>query len=164
MKAIFILFLQICLFRVGPEAVPTRGWFVVGIIALNVVASVLLPLLNTSLPLTAIAASVVVYHATIAAVVLLAVLLREMPRRFEATITAIFGCDLLLTALNAALYPLLQVWGALNVAAYVVLFWSIGINGFILHRAISVHIGIGIALSFLFTLMALSMSQSVVQL
>jgi hypothetical protein len=88
----------------------------------------------------------VVTQAANAALVWFALFLREHPNRFPATVTALFGCDLIITVCFSALVPLTSFLGEGGTTFIFLGFmlWSITVAGFIMHRALGVPLGIGI--------------------
>ena len=161
MKAVFQAFWHICLLRQGPEYVPTRTWFVFSVVAANVLCEVLVSLtVNTELDLLPRVTSSVVYLSTTAALVWLSLQLRELIERFAATITALFGCDLIITVSFALLRPLAELFNpeAANPLFLVFLIWTVAVAGFIMHRALNTNyiLGIGVALGIAIMSVALS--------
>lgn len=152
MRLLFIVFINIALLRRGPELVPTQPWFVGSVAIANLLVSfVVSNHVGALLPATALATSLLVTMATLSAVVFGALYMRGFDRRFPATITAMFGCDLMFTALVGILIPLTGGLGVSSMAtgiAALVGLWSIAVNGFILHRAMEVSVAIGILLAF----------------
>jgi len=162
MKALVSLFWQICLLRRGPEAVPVAT----GLLGLVVVADLTLSLLlafsvpdallteeqlaaTSVTPLAAIA-SLLVSQATFAALIWFATHIRKCVGRFPATITAYFGCDIIVTLVMIIVVQLTSLLGADIVRALmlVIVIWSLAITGFILQRTLSTttFVALGIAL------------------
>jgi hypothetical protein len=87
--------------------------------------------------------------ATLAALTWIALTVRGVVGRFPATITAMFGCDLLFTLLIALLVPIVGIASPITVWTWALItIWSIAVYGFILHRAMNVTVFVGIVLSF----------------
>ncbi len=161
MKAVFQVFWHICLLRQGPEYVPTRAWFMFSVIAANVLCEVLVSLtVNAELDVLRGVTSSVVYMTTTAALVWLTLQLRGHVERFPATITALFGCDLIITASFALLRPIADLLnaGAVNTLTLLFLIWTVSVAGFIMHRALHTYyvLGIGVALGIAIMSFALS--------
>jgi hypothetical protein len=161
MKPIFAVFWNICLLRRGPEFVPTHPLFVGGVVAADVILSFFVAMqygANTSL--VRVATSTVVTMATLAAITWFALNLRGVIARYPATMTAIFGCDLLFTLLVALLVPLSGGVGSpvsVGMAALIGI-WSIAVNGFILHRAMNITVFAGILFAFGMALLAYALA------
>ncbi|NJN52046.1 MAG: hypothetical protein HC809_10025 [Gammaproteobacteria bacterium] len=151
MRSLFIVFVNIILLRRGPELVPTQPWFVGAVAIINFMASfVVSNHVGAALTTAALATSLLVTMATLSVVVFAALYLRGFDRRFPATITAMFGCDLIFTVMVGVL--MLLVGGVATSMGTTLLaligLWSIAVNGFILHRAMEVSVAIGILLAF----------------
>ncbi|MEE8078232.1 MAG: hypothetical protein V3T18_04485 [Pseudomonadales bacterium] len=162
MKTVLNLFWQLCLLRQSPEYVPTQSWFIAAIVVGNLITSALLAIAgNVEQPVLSVVTSVVVGQATTAGLVGLALFLREHPERLLATITAIFGCDLIITACFGVLMPLTSSLAdtALSITYLAFLVWSITVTGFILHRALSTNLPIGITVAMGILVLSVSTSQ-----
>ena len=162
MKPIFNLFWQICLLRQSPAHVPTHGWFVVLVVLANLLCSVLISAtLDSELALLRAITAIVVGQTTTAALIYLALALNNRGTRFLTTLTAIFGCDLIMTACYALVMPLSGLWGEtaglVALGAYVV--WSVAVAGFILHRALDAPLAVGIGVAMAIALMSGTMGQ-----
>jgi len=73
---------------------------------------------------------------------------RGFENRATQTITALAGTGVIIILLAI---PVALVGGDLSlILFYCLIFWSIGIIGFILHHALSIALGWGIGISFLF--------------
>jgi hypothetical protein len=161
MKPVLALFWQICLLRSGPEQVPTANWFIGAVIILNLLCSAALSLsLDTTGDVMSIITRLVVTQATNAALLWLVLYLRELSPRFPATVTALFGCDLIITLCFGALVPLVNALGD-GGSSFIFLgflIWSVAVAGFIVHRAMNVTLGIGIFIAV--SMMILSVATS----
>ena len=161
MKPVIQLFWQICLFKQSPEFVPTAGWFVAVVIVANMFCSVLATMtVDSELSLLSAATSIVVNQSSTAALTWIALNLRELESRFPTTITALFGCDLIITAAFALLLPLASVSPATTTLLFLLFLpWSISVAGFILHRALKVHLALGIIVALGMSIMSVALSQ-----
>jgi len=162
MKLILSVFWNICLLRRGPEFVPTHPLFVASVVIADILLSLFVRVqYGGEAPLMEIATFTLVTMATLATITWLALSLRGVIRRFPATITAMFGCDLLFTLLIALLIPLAGgVRGAVSILGGLILIWSIAVNGFILHRAMNITIFVGILSAFGMALVAATLATS----
>jgi hypothetical protein len=152
MKPILTVFWNICLLRRGPELVPTHPLFVATVVIADVLAAFFVSLRFGGADVTPIqiATSTLVTIAALAAVTWTALTLRGVVGRFPATITALFGCDLLFTLLAAITISLVGGTNSpvtMGIGALIGI-WSIAVNGFILHRAMNVTVFVGIFLAF----------------
>ena len=151
MKSVIQMFWRICLLRQSPAYVPTQGWFVASVVAANLLTSVIVSVsLDESADALETITRVVVSLAMFAGLVWLATFLREVPARFPGTLTALFGCDLMITAVFGVLVPIGARFGdgVLNVLQLGYFVWSLTVAGFILSRALDVRVGIGILIAF----------------
>jgi hypothetical protein len=174
MKPILLLFWHICRLKQSPEHVPTHTWFVLLVIIANLVGSLIVSgVVNVEfsepgdaneagqgLPLLATATGIVVGQTTTAVLTWLILQMRELGDRFFATITAMFGCDLLITACFGALLPLLSLIPSARALVFLLfLIWSISVMGFILHRSLQVQLAVGIMIAVGISIMGLAMSE-----
>jgi hypothetical protein len=140
MRAVFLVFFNLCLLRRGPEIVPTQTWFVASIALLYALLGLYLSMRVGAAPtLLAAVTKLVVSMAAIASMTWFVLYLRQLEARFPATITALFGCDLVLVGLLAVL---MQFTGATDSLATfsvtaVIWLWSVTVAGFVLHRAMN---------------------------
>lgn len=162
MKPIITLFWQICLLRQSPAYVPTSGPFVALVVGANLLCSVLVSLgLDDGVDLVRTATSIIVGQTATAVLVLLALTLKDFGNRFVTTVTAIFGCDLIITACFAVVLPVASLWGNAAISAVLIMFlvWSVAVAGFILHRALEVPLAIGIGVAMAISLMSVTFGQ-----
>ena len=150
MKVVLQMFWRICLLRQSPAHVPSESWFVSTVVIANLLTRVLVSSLITQDPLISITTLVLVNQAAYAGLLWMATYFREVPDRFTTTLTAIFGCDLLITAL----YGLVDVALLSNLEQRFQLavqlgygFWGLAISGFILSKSLNTQLGIGILLA-----------------
>jgi hypothetical protein len=164
MKPIFAVFVNICLLRRGPELVPTHPLFVGAVVIADMLLSFYVSMRygGTATPIQ-VATGVLVSMATVAAVTWIMLSMRDVIGRYPATITALFGCQLLFTLLSALLMPLAGESNSVRISVFgLIAIWSIAVDGFILHRALNVTVLIGILLALCmgFFASALSLSAS----
>lgn len=171
MKPILLLFWQICRLKQSPEHVPTQTWFVLLVIVANLVCSLFVSgVVNMQfadanpaeegLSLLTTATGIVVGQTTTAVLTWLSLQLRELGDRFFATITAMFGCDLLITAFFGGLLPILSLIPAARALVFLLfLIWSISVMGYILHRSLQVQLTVGILVAVGISIIGLAMSE-----
>ncbi len=159
MRALFDLFFDLCLFRKGPQDLPT-SWpllkltlsvnALVGIVGLLAITSLLSALVQTMVGLGLL--SGVVYGA---------LWVSSYPNRFVQTLTALVGADALLgafalpvmfwtqqaaaTGADASL-PVLLFWGLLS--------WSVAVTVNILHHALSTSRGLALAYTLCYLILS----------
>lgn len=162
MKPIIELFWQICLLRQSPAYVPTQGLFVALVIVANVIGSLLVSLgFDRESSLLDTLTSIIVGQTVVALLVLLALALRNVTGRFVATVTAWFGCDLIITACLALVLPISLMLGevATSLAFLMFLIWSVAVEGFIMQRALGVQLAMGIGVAMAISLLSVAVSQ-----
>jgi len=142
MRSLLLVYANLCLLRRGPERVPTHAWFVIGIVLADIALSFAISMrLSSATPALLVATSVTVSIATTALITWLLLQWRGFAGRYPATIAAIFGCDLIFTALLASV--VLAISEEFTIAAKglmtVLTLWAIVVNGFILHRAMQIR-------------------------
>ena len=143
------LFWNICLMREGPERVPTQTGFLASLLVLHLTLTTALSVAfgNTDGTLS-LAAQVVNRAVTAALLVWFALYVRELRQRFPATIGALFGTELLITLLLALV---LMVMRSMEIDPTIPLrllqLWYLVIVGFIMHRALNISLGLGIAVA-----------------
>jgi len=150
MKAVFQMFWRMCLLRQSPAYVPTQSWFVAVVVFANLLISVLVSVsVDRSADPLILTTRIVVSQATYACLVWLAAYLREHPGRFTAALTALFGCDALITATFGLLVPLATALDdrIINLLSIGFLVWSLAVAGYILSRSLSVRLGIGVLIA-----------------
>ena len=162
MVSLVTLFWNICILRVGPEAVPARAWFVAVLLLANIAVmlidqSVLRDPSSEAVQLTLWRALgvIVLFFAAVAAFTRAALHFRDLSARFVATFTAMLGTHLLIAVLTAVVGQLSKVAGVPPWILFGVLYvWSIVVWGFIYHRAFNTTLLVGIPLAFLFAMLA----------
>ncbi len=151
MKIVLQMFWRICLLRQSPAHVPSESWFVSTVVVANLLASMLISFAISGDPLLSVSTLVLVNQAAYAGLLWMATYLREVPDRFTTTLTAIFGCDLLITVL----YGVVHIFILSNTGDRIQLavqlgygFWGLAISGYILSKSLNVQLGIGVLLAF----------------
>ena len=164
MKAVFQLFWQMCLMRQSPQYVPTRTWFITTVICANIVCSVMLGLaLDETSGFVTLLTQIIVGQATTAGLLWLALYLRDLPNRFPATLTALFGCDLIITVCMLVLLPLalaLSFGNGVTIFVYLTfILWSLAVAGYILYQALNLRVGIGVLVALGMMILSVAMSE-----
>ena len=167
MAAIISIFWQICLLKTGPDKLPSSN-FLLGLV---IVANALLSwsafmVLQTIVPISSDAASqmseaqlraltdgwllavrVVVGLACTAAITWGLLSLMNHGQRTNQTLSALYGSDLVLTLLTTTVFFLSQAAPEMirQLANLGMFFWTVAVFGFVLHRALEISMGFGIA-------------------
>ena len=159
MKSLFLVFWNICLLRRGPELVPTQPLFIGVIVLADIAINLLLSFkFDNELQVIPAFTYILVTLAVAASVTWFALYLRDFEARFAATITALFGCDLMLSTLMLIIVQLAAGPENPFTVGTVLLtsVWSIAITGFILHRAMEISLFAGVLLSVAIALFSVS--------
>lgn len=158
------LFLDICRFRLGPQDVPPRSGFLLGLVlALNALASLLLGLLEVDMATAGL--QTLVALALLTAFIFASLRLSRHPGRFQQTLTAALGCDALITALAlpllaaGLLLPSVQVTVSLMLLA--TMLWEIAVIGHILRHALDLPYLAGLVASLVYTMLSLKVMATV---
>ncbi len=130
----------------------------------NVVLSLVVSTSIGTQPAATVATTILTSLAAQALIVYGLLALVGKPARLTQTLTAYFGCDLLLNLVIGASIALMRLLSVdfMTTLALVIFFWSILIFGHILRRAMEVHLAMAIALAFLLTLVTVALGQLVV--
>lgn len=169
MKAIVDLFWNLCLLRVGPEQMPTANLFVVTVLAANLLVSALVGLTSPIGNSVATALSApVISAAVLASGTWLMLQAKGVPQRFTATLTALLGADVLITAFNWPLIMLMRPGAEpdgmqflLGIGQFALIFWWVTISGFVFARALEVSRTQGVAVAVFIVLATLIITFSI---
>ena len=163
MRALFELFLAICLLRKGPQDVPASPVLLRLSLLSYGISGVLIPLLDVSLTVSLLLTGLDMALLTGLAYGLLA--LRDYRPRFMQTLTALLGTGTLLQLLALPLLFLLKqetvdasapVW---LVLLWLGLFiWGIVIMAHILRQTLSTSLGVGVLYSLAYVLLYWTLS------
>ena len=164
MQAVLTLFWRICLFKTGPEAVPTSTTLTFIVIALNALLNVIVQHFigerEVSL-LRALTVSVVSLAAT-GALVGFVMTLMSLQHRLQQTLTALYGVDIMTTAVTSIAFAAAGRF-APDAAVFVITLltlWSLAVYGFVFHRALNIHIGVGIAVALFVAIFSVAITQT----
>ena len=146
------LFLDICLFRQGPQDVP-RSRFLLGIVAAaNLLFSIVLGLFEVDFPQALIQGLAAL--ALLLTFILVTLTVAGQRDRIEQTLTAAVGGDTLITALGLPLViARVALPGLQNTASLLLLglmLWEIAVFGHIIRHALNLPYlaGLGVALAY----------------
>lgn len=147
MSAVIKLFWNICLLRIGPELVPTRADFIAALVAaLLAVETASLAIAAPAIPVLLALNMALIGIACTAAISWFALHVRRVEERFPATLGAIAGSKALIGS-ALALAQAFASGAVLQSVSAVLLIWSLIVVGFILCRALSCRLWVGILLS-----------------
>ncbi len=162
MRAILSLFWQICLLRQSPALVPENGVFAAVVVLANLLCSVLVSGgFSSDASVLTTATSIIVSQASTAGLIWMALSWSGKSSRFITTITAIFGCDLIITACFSLLIPVSAMLGTAVASVILLLFlvWSVTVAGFILHRALETRFSVGVGVAMGISVLSVILGQ-----
>ena len=181
MTALVSVFWRICLFKSGPDIIPANNFLLGVLIAGNALISWSASmLLQAMLPISPevtnqvgqqeivllsdswlLFSRVIVSLATTAALIWGALQLTNFADRTTKVLCAVFGTDIILTIFTVVavligqlIHPMLGQFAILAM-----FFWTIAILGFILHRALAISQGIGVAAGAFILLFSFAITQ-----
>ncbi|MEM7096733.1 MAG: hypothetical protein AAF541_00630 [Pseudomonadota bacterium] len=164
MTALFSLIVRICLFQRGPEHLPGSNAVLGLLLVTNTLLSIPLYIwLNQTAFLTA-ATVVVASLAATAGLILLILNLMNHAARYHQTLSAIVGVDILLTLLTALVaFFTMNAEGMLSNAGTllitVLMLWNLFVYAAIFHKALEVHIAIGLAFALFIVIFSVAIGQ-----
>ena len=154
--SLLLAFLQICLFRQGPQILPASGFLLGLLVVLNAITGVAGLLAEFPLPAAIL---ITVAHVSIGLGLAYLILLVSMKvSRALQTLTALSGTGAILNVISMLLIWLLpeegQQQNIISMLLIGVLFWSIFIIGGIFRHALSISLAMGVltSIGYVFTL------------
>ncbi|MGR9105866.1 MAG: hypothetical protein ACU843_02945 [Gammaproteobacteria bacterium] len=144
-------FLDICLFRCGPQDLPSSAFFLILVFIANTVVGLII--LSMEAPLASAVPQFLVSIVLLAGFSWILLALSGKSARFRQTLTALLGAD---TVISLAALPFLisiSTNHSLGWPYYVLLssmFWSIAVVGHIIRHALSSSYLYGLGLSILY--------------
>ncbi len=152
MTAILSMYWSICLLKRGPQYVPSQTVFLIIVVSANLFANTILQLsfIETETPLS-VFSFMLVSLALTCVFVWAALHMKKQLNRFPQTISAMVGCDLMITLIGSFAIGLLSS-GSPNdqlTQGIAVLFaiWTFAVWGYVLHHALNISVLQGISLS-----------------
>lgn len=161
MLPIFSLFWRIAQLKGGPEHLPASNFLLVMITSLNIAVSFIISVSIGTQPAATVATTILTNLAAQALIICGLLALVGKGARLTQTLTAYFGCDLLLNLVIGCCIALMRILGVdfMTTLALVIFFWSILVFGYILHKAMEIHMAMSVALAFLLTLITVALRQ-----
>lgn len=155
MMVLWRLFLDIVLFKKGPQDVPDSSVLFALVLLADVVISTVVGALEGDV-------SGALVQAFVASVLLLAfvaliLLLTSHRERFQKTATAVLGCDALMTLAALPVSLLSGVLSGLGLLIMGILFWNLLVFAHILKHALGIGYALSVALALIFTLTSLDL-------
>ena len=161
MQALIVSIWRIATLKAGPDILPESSALLLATLLLNVIVSAMLTTTLMAYSFIAALQLTLVVLAATAGILWMLLRLTGFGGRFEQTLTALLGCDLLITLVSA----MALVAGTLisqpiaNVFLLVTFFWTIVAYGFIFHRALDINLPMGILLAFIILLITISIGR-----
>jgi hypothetical protein len=155
MMVLWRLFLDIVLFKKGPQDVPDSPVLFALVLLADVVISTVVGALEGDV-------SGALVQAFVASVLMLAfvaliLLLTSHRERFQKTATAVLGCDALMTLAALPVSLLSDVLSGLGLLIMGILFWNLLVFAHILKHALGIGYALSVALALIFTLTSLDL-------
>ncbi|MEZ7819074.1 MAG: hypothetical protein ACI8RT_001414 [Candidatus Azotimanducaceae bacterium] len=161
MQALFSIFWRITSLQAGPETVPASSNLLALVTISNIIVSLAISLALGDKAFFTVAATIVINLAALSLIMAGLLAMVGKSARLSQTLTAYFGCDLLLNVFVAIAISLSKLAGVdlLNNIALIILVWSVAVFGFILSRALEVHMILGSVLALVLIILTFSISQ-----
>lgn len=141
-KTLFTSFMQICLFRMGPQDLPASNFFLGIIVIISVIVALLLNLIN--LPLKDAVLIVMLNLAVVTIITQFILRLYNKPMRFVQTLGAQMGTGIVISIFAAPVVVMLQYANTHNVDMgaglilwVLLLTWEIAVTAHILRNALA---------------------------
>lgn len=155
MKALLRLFLDITLFRKGPQDLPHSAILLVLALLADVTISTVVGALDGEIAGAILQA--LVASGLLLAFVSLLLLLTSHRERFQKTATAVLGCDALITLVALPVSLLSDLINGLGLLIIGILFWNLLVFAHILKQALGVGYALSVALALIFTITSLDL-------
>lgn len=161
MSYLFSLYWGICTLRRSPELAPGHPLFLVIVVVTDIALGTILSVkLNTDVNWLQALTYVCVNLASLATATWFLLYLKDLTQRFPSTLSAIIGCDVLLSVL---LFLFTLFSGDIEHRAtlgsiLVIGLWGLWVTGFILHRALNLSMLVGILLAFAIYVFSVALS------
>ncbi len=161
MLAIFSIFWRITSLQDGPESVPANSNLLAAVALCNILVSLGISLALGDKGFFNVATTIVINLAALSLIVAGLLAMVGKSARLSQTLTAYFGCDLLLNIFVAIAISLAKLaeLDLLSNIAIIILVWSTAVFGFIFSRALEIHMILGSSLALVLLVLTFSLSQ-----
>ncbi len=156
-KTLFTSFIEICLFRLGPQDLPSSTFFLGIIFVISTLLALLLNLINLSFQHAILA--VIINLAIVIIITQLILRLYNKPMRFVQTLTAQLGAGIVISIVAAPVIVMLvyaeknDVDMTAGVILWLILFlWEMAVTAHILRHALSTSFLQGFLMAILYPL------------
>ena len=166
MKSIVLLFWRLCLLQTGPDAVPASNVLTAVVVCVNAAINISVQLLLMTDSANLLRATSLSFVGLACTAALVAGSMRLMGRqaRTQQTLTAIFGTDVITTIFTSLAFVASGFAGQ-TIALFgitLLTLWSLMIFGFILHRALEIRLGFGVAMALFVVIFSVAVTQTAV--
>ncbi|MEM9622356.1 MAG: hypothetical protein AAF993_11945 [Pseudomonadota bacterium] len=167
MSQIVLLYWRICIFVSGPDAVPASRTLLGATIVVNALLSIAMYMWVNEPDFLTAATLVTVSMAGTGGLVWVIMQLMDLRHRLPQTLTALYGVDIITTALTGLIAvftnvdePGLTATGVSMVS--LLMLWNLAIVAFIFHRALNIHLGFGMLVALFVLIFSIAMSQAAI--
>ena len=161
MLTLFNQFWLIAQLKSGPEHLPASSFLLLIITVFNIALSLIISVNIGTQSSATVATTILTSLAAQAFTIYVLLSLVGKSERLTQTLIAYFGCDLLMNLVIGLCIVAMRLLGVdfMTTLAFMIFFWSILIFGFILHKAMEVHMAMAVVLAFLLTLVTVALGQ-----
>ncbi len=161
MLSIFSQFWLIAQLKSGPEYLPANSFLLLVVTLLNIFLSLIISTSIGPQPASTVATTILTNLAAQALLIYGLLYLVGKPSRLTQTLIAYFGCDLLMNLVVGASIVIMRILGIdfMTTLALLIFFWSVLVFGFILHKAMEVHMAMTIAFAVSLTFVTVALGQ-----
>ena len=161
MHSILSQFWRIAQLKNGPEHLPASSFLLLVVTVLNIALSLTISVSVGPRPAGMVATTILTNLAAQALVILGLLYLVGKPARLTQTLIAYFGCDLLMNLVIGVSILVMRLFGIdfMLPLALTILFWSMLVFGYILHKAMEVHMAMTVAIAVFLTGVTVALGQ-----
>lgn len=167
LKTLFKSFLQICLFRNGPQDLPTSNFLLLFVVVTSACMAVLLNIMLG--PLQQALPQVALNLVTVCIITQIILRLYKKPQRFTQTLCAVLGTGIIITLFAFPLAAIMYYAKTYNVDAsavvflwYILIAWEITVTAHILRHAINCSYELSFLLSVIYLIVILSLTNTLI--
>ena len=161
MLSILSQFWRIAQLKSGPEHLPASSFLLLLVTVLNIVLSLTISVSVGPQPASMVATTILTNLAAQALLIFGLLYWVGKPARLTQTLIAYFGCDLLMNLVIGVSILIMRLLGIdfMTTLALTILFWSVLVFGYILHKSMEVHMAMTVALAFFLTMVTVALGQ-----
>jgi hypothetical protein len=161
MLSIFSQFWLIAQLKSGPEHLPANSFLLLVVTLLNIFLSLIISTSIGPQPASTVATTILTNLAAQALLIYGLLYLVGKPSRLTQTLIAYFGCDLLMNLVVGASIVIMRLLSVdfMTTLALLIFLWSVLVFGYILHKAMEVHMAMTIAFAVSLTFVTGALGQ-----